>query len=166
MIVFDASTLILIAKIDLLHLFAADYPGRILVTETVEREACSKGFPETAVIGRLIESGRIRVVKVAVSRELEKLEADLAIDRGEASAILLARREGAELVATDDRNAMRACRLLGVGFTSAPAILLRAFEKGIIGKKEAAQKLSRLQTVGRYRREIMAHVSAAIEEVR
>jgi len=166
MIVFDASTLILTARIDLLHLIAGDYQGRMLVPDAVEREACRKGFPDAASIRQLIEAGRIEVARIGVSRELEKLEEDLAIDRGEAAAIILARKEGTDLVATDDRNAIRACRLLGLGFVSTPALLVRAVEKGIIGKKEGLLKLEKLQSVGRYRREIIAHAAAAIEEVK
>ena len=114
MIVFDASTLILTARIDLVHLIAGDYRGRMLLPDAVEREACRKGFPDAAAIRKLIEAGRIEVVVVKVSRELEKLEEDLAIDHGEATAILLARNKQADLVATDDRNAIRACRLLAL----------------------------------------------------
>ena len=166
MIVFDTSTLILTARIDLLHLFASDYRGRMLVPDAVEREACRKGFTAAAAIRQLIDAGRIEVKRVGVSRELEKLEDDLAIDRGEAAAILLARSERAELVATDDRNAIRACRLLGLGFVSTPALLVRAVEKGIIGKGEGLLKLEKLQAVGRYRREIIVHAAAAIGEVK
>lgn len=166
MIVFDASTLILTARIDLLHLIAGDYRGRMLLPDAVEREACRKGFPDGAAIRQFIEAGRIEVVVVKVSRELEKLEEDLAIGRGEGTAILLARNKQADLVATDDRNAIRACRLLGLGFVSTPALLVRAVEKGIIARKEGLLKLGKLQAIGRYRQEIIAHAAAAIGEVK
>lgn len=166
MIVFDASTLILTARIDLLRLIAGDYRGRMLIPDAVEREACRKGFPDAAAIRRFIEAGRIEVVTVSVSRELEKLEEDLAIDRGEAAAILLARNEQADFVASDDRNAIRACRLLGLGFVSTPALLVRAVEKGLVDREEGLLKLEKLQVIGRYRQEIIAHAAAAIGEVK
>lgn len=165
-IVFDASTLILTARIDLLHLIAGDLQGRMLMPDAVEREVCRKGNPDAAVISQLVVAGRIEVKRIAVSRELEKLEEDLAIDRGEAAAILLARNEGADLVATDDRNAIRACRLLGLGFVPTPALLVRAVEKGIVARQAGLLKLEKLQTIGRYRREIIRHAAAAIGEVK
>jgi predicted nucleic acid-binding protein len=165
MMVFDASTLILTARIGLLPLFAGSYQARILIPDAVEREACRKGQPGAAEISSLIETGRIEVVRIGASRRMEKLEEDLAIGRGEAAAILVAQREGANMVATDDRNAIRACRLLGLGFTSAPALLVRAVEKGIVGVQEGLAKLEKLQAIGRYRVAIIAQARAAIEEV-
>lgn len=58
-------------------------------------------------------------------------------------------QEGASMVATDDRNAIRACKLLKINFITAIAILIRAFEKNLIDRDESLIYLHKLQSVGR-----------------
>lgn len=59
------------------------------------------------------------------------------------------------MVAADDRNAIRACRLLKIEFITAIAILIRAAEKEL-NKGEAVLKLEKLETIGRYKKAIIA----------
>ena len=59
------------------------------------------------------------------------------------------------IIATDDRNAIRACKMLKLEFITAVAVLVRAVEKGMIDKDEGLAKLQKLQTVGRYRKTII-----------
>jgi hypothetical protein len=55
----------------------------------------------------------------------------------------------------DGRNAIRACKLLKINFTTAIAVLIRTFERNWIDKKEALVKLEKLETVARYHRAII-----------
>ena len=71
--------------------------------------------------------------------------------------------ERASLVATDDRNAIRACKALKLDFTTAVAILIRAFEKNLIDKAEALIKLQKLESVARYNRAIIEEAGKLIE---
>jgi predicted nucleic acid-binding protein len=80
---------------------------------------------------------------------------DFNIDSGEAEAIVLALKKKGSLIGTDDRSAIRACKILKINFTTAVAILIRIFEKNLIDKKETLIKLQKLERVARYHRAII-----------
>ncbi|MBI3583325.1 MAG: hypothetical protein HY096_05155 [Nitrospinae bacterium] len=162
MIVFDSSTLILLAKIDILELFISNFHGKVLIPEKVRLEVFAGSGEERLLIGKLMEDKRIMTLKVRNSRQIKKLMDDFNIDAGEAEALTLAIQEGANIVATDDRNAIRACKLLNIDFITAVAVLIRAVEKTLIGKDEAIIKLQKLQSVGRYSKEI---INDAIKQI-
>ena len=88
---------------------------------------------------------------------------DFNIDTGEAEAIILALQEKVSIIATDDRNAIRACKILKIEFTTAIAVLIRAFEKKLIDKDEALIKLRKLELVARYSRAIVEDARKRIE---
>ena len=157
MLAFDASTLILLAKIDMLDLFVSDFGGKILIPERVREEVCIPGKEETPLIMELIKNGKIKVSAVKNKKLVEKLMDDFHIDSGESAAIAiaLALQEKASLVATDDRNAIRACKFLKMEFTTAIAILIRACEKKLVDKNEALAKLQKLWSIARYSRPII-----------
>lgn len=163
MIVFDASTLILLAKIELLDIFISSFSGRISIPEIIKDEVCIKGKEETPLIMRLIEGRKIHVSKVTADKAVKKIMDDFHIDVGEATAIIFALDEKASLVATDDRNAIRACKALKLDFTTAVAILIRAFEKNLIDKTEALIKLQKLGSVARYNRAIIEEARKLIQ---
>ena len=163
MIVFDASTLILLAKIELLDIFVSSFRGGISIPEIVRDEVCIHGREETPLLTRLIEDKKIHVSKVKADKAARKIMDDFHIDAGEAAAIILALDEKASLVATDDRNAIRACKALKLDFTTAVAILIRAFEKNLIDKTEALIKIQKLESVARYNRAIIEEARKLIE---
>jgi len=163
MIIFDASTMILLAKIDILELFVSSFNGEILMPEEVRREVCVEGREETPLIIKLIETGKIDVLKVKNRTALKKFTGDFNIDRGEAEALALAMQEKADLIATDDRNAIRACKMLNIDFVTAVAILVRAHEKYLIDRDETLIKLKKLHSVGRYSRAIIESAEKQIK---
>jgi predicted nucleic acid-binding protein len=163
MIVFDASTLILLAKIELLDIFVSSFSGGISIPEIIRDEVCIKGREETPLFTRLIEDKKIHVSKVKADKAIRKIMDDFHIDAGEAAAIILALDEKAALVATDDRNAIRACKALKLEFTTAVAILIRAFEKNLIDKAEALTMLKKLESIARYNRTIIEEAGKLIE---
>ena len=163
MLAFDASTLILLAKIDMLDLFVSDFGGKILIPERVREEVCIPGKEETPLIMELIKDGKIKVSAVKNKKLVEKLMDDFHIDSGESEAIALALQEKASLVATDDRNAIRACKFLKMEFTTAIAILIRACEKKLVDKNEALAKLQKLWSIARYSRPIIDDARKQIE---
>lgn len=164
MIVFDSSTLILLAKIEMLELFISNYKGRLLIPEMVRAEVCIKGKEETPLITGLIAGNKIEVVKTGHGGAVKKLMEDFNIEVGEAEALLLAVKEGAEAIATDDRNAIRASKFLKLEFITATTILVRAFEKRLIDRGTAVIKLQKLQSVGRYSKTIIDDAMKQIKE--
>ena len=93
-----------------------------------------------------------------------KLMEDFNIDEGEAETLILAIQEKAIMVATDDRNAIRACKLLKMDFTTAITFLIRAFENKLIDQDEALTKLQRFISVGRYDKKIVEDATKRIKE--
>ena len=155
MIILDASTLILLAKIEILETFALNFPEELVIPSGVKEEACRKEAEETPLIENLLRKNTIRVLKVKDSKIVKRLMDDFHINGGEAEAVSLALQEKALIVATDDRNAIRACKMLKIDFTTAIAILIRTVEKKLIDRDEAIIKLQKLEVIARYSRAIM-----------
>lgn len=162
MIVFDASTLILLAKIEVLELFVSNFEGEVLIPETVRAEVLKEDKEEVPLIKTLIDSKKIQISRLKDEKQTRKLMNDFSI-AGEAEAIVIALKKGAHAVATDDRNAIRACKMLRLEFITAIAVLIRAVEKRLISKEEAMSKLQKLQSIGRYNKAIIEDAAKQIE---
>ncbi|MGA8222540.1 MAG: hypothetical protein WB780_12875 [Candidatus Acidiferrales bacterium] len=164
MFIFDASTLILIAKAELLDLFLAHVNEPVAIPSEVARECC--GSPKTMdalIIQRALDESRITVAAVKNRRFVAKLLADFSLGKGEAEAIALAVNEKAQLLAIDDKNGINACKLLGVAFTTAVGILIRTREQNLLERAEALQKLELLAKHGRYKDSIIQDARARLE---
>lgn len=160
MIVFDASTLILLAKVDLLQTFLDGYRGEIVIPAAVRSEAATPAHRADAiVIRRAIANRRIAVRKIRSGAKVRRLMADFALGRGEAEALALALETNTHLVATDDRNAMLACKMLRLEPVTAIAVLVRATQKGRLSRDQAEHRLKDLARYGRY-------AAAIIEDAR
>jgi len=164
MIVFDASTLILIARIELLDPFLADVPLKAAIPQEVEKECCGvKATLDALMIRKAIEESRIRVIRVKGRGLVGKLQGDFSLGKGEAEAIALGISERAQLVATDDKNGIDACKLLHLSFTTAAGILIRSLENNLIHKNDALQRLNKLSHYGRYKSSIIQDARARLE---
>ena len=164
MIVFDASTLILIAKAELLDLFLTNVSVPVAIPGEVERECCgSKKALDAVVIQKAVDGSRIKTIVIKNHRLVTKLQADFSLGRGEAEAIALAVNEKAQLIGIDDKNGINACKLLGLAFTTAVGILVRSREKGLLEGPEAVEKLRRLAKYGRYKDSIIDDARLKLE---
>lgn len=164
MVVFDASTLILLAKAELLEQFLAALGMEAVMPREVARETCEvKQSFDALLIQRLIDEKKIGVETVKDRALFEKLRRELRLGAGEAEAIALAVARKARIVATDDRNAIAACKLARMPFTSALAVLERMREKRLLDKAEAMRKLAILEREGRYKKSIIAEARSRLE---
>src|SRR5262245_59212558 len=156
MIIFDASTLISIAKVELLDLFLAKVGAPVAIPGEVEKECCgSKKALDAVIIQRALDESRIKTVVLKNRRLVAKLQDDFSMGRGEAEAIALALDEKAQFLGIDDKNGINACRLLGVAFTTAVGILIRSREKRLLEESAALEKLASLAKQGRYKDSII-----------
>lgn len=89
---------------------------------------------------------------------------DFNIGTGKAEALTLVIQEGAGIIATDDRNAIRACKILKLDFVTAIAVLIRTAEKNLIDRDESIVKLQKLKSVGRYSSAIIGDAAKRIKE--
>jgi predicted nucleic acid-binding protein len=165
MIIFDASTLILIAKAELLDLFLYHASVPVAIPSEVERECCgSKKALDAVIIQRALDESRIETVAVKNRRLVAKLQTDFSLGRGEAEAIALALNEKAQLLGIDDKNGINACKLLGIAFTTAMGILIRSRGKGLLEEPAALEKLGLLAKHGRYKDSIIEDARLKLEE--
>jgi len=164
MIVFDASTLILIAKIEVLSGFLESVRLQVCVPGEVAKESCAiKQSLDALLIQKAINESKIRVVAVRERKLVAKLRRDFGLGMGEAEAIALAHFEKAALIGIDDKNGINACKLLGIPFTTAIGLLIRLHEKGLLTTEEALVKLTQLGQHGRYKRSILEDAKRRLE---
>ena len=158
--VFDASTLILFAKISLLTQVAERY--RLNITSEVQRESTRLDRTDARLIARFIDAGQIEVHDVAsASGEIAELKRDFTIAEGEASSIWLAADLGVP-VATDDGRTIKAAKVLGLKFATAIHLLLESHRAGEVSTAIALAKLDKLGRVGRYSRQLLDHAVARL----
>ena len=155
MVLFDAATLILLAKIEMLNIFLADFGRKVAIPERVKEEVLLGSSPDAPMVARLIQERRIDVLKTKDREFVRRLMEDFNIDEGEAEMLTLAIQKKALFVGTDDKNAIKACKIMKLDFTTAIAILVRACEKGLIEADEAFFKLQKLQSSARYSKTII-----------
>lgn len=155
--VFDSSTLILLAKSELLDLFLDDFRGPILVPLAVEAECTGHGHPDAVLIQHRIREGRVVVEEVRHPQVVVRLIQDFRLGPGEAEALALALDRGGDdaVIATDDRNAIRACKVLRIGFVTSLGILVRSVEKALLSPEDAKRILDRLVIYGRLRKDVV-----------
>src|SRR3981081_358394 len=151
MFIFDASTLILIAKTEILDPFLRDVGHDVTIPFEVEKECCSvKKSLDALMIRKALDESRIRVIAVKDRKLVTSVEEDFGLGRGEAEAIVLALAAKARVLGIDDKNGINACKLLGVAFTTAVGILVRMCDKRLLTKREALATTGGLARHGRY----------------
>lgn len=151
MIVFDSSTLLLLVKSGLLDNFISDYTDEIIIPMEVKEESCDrKNSFDALLIQERIAEKKIKAVKVHNIKLCEKFMQDFSIAKGEAEALVLSLEKKA-LFAVDDKNAIKASRILKIPFTTAISILVRLAEKHIIDINKAKEGLRLLAVYGRYK---------------
>jgi predicted nucleic acid-binding protein len=164
MIVFDSSTLILVTKLELLDLFLAAVKQEVIIPKEVERECCGvKKTLDALVIQKALDESRIKARAVKNMKLVAQLQATFSLGKGEAEAISLALQEKAHLLGVDDQSGINACKLMGIPFTTAIAILVRSREKGFIDRDSALEKLGTLAMIGRYKRSIIEDAKLKLE---
>ena len=152
MIVFDSSTLILLAKAELLDAFIDDYKKVVIVPQEVNEECCSrKDSFDALLIRKRIEEKKIKTAKIHNVELGKRFMKDFSIDRGEAEALVLFLEKKALLLAVDDKNAIKACKILKIPFASALTILVRLVARGIIESDDARKKIDIFAKYGRYK---------------
>jgi len=150
--IFDFSTLILLAKIDLLRESAEDIS--IVIPPKVKEECLFKESLDALLIKTLIAEGKIEVEKAGNQEAVRKLRADFRIEAGEAQALWLGKRLGVPL-AVDDGPMIKACKVLGVQFVTAIHFLVNLRARGKLELPLALAKLDALAVYGRYSRKII-----------
>ncbi|MEW6739308.1 MAG: hypothetical protein AB1325_05305 [Nitrospirota bacterium] len=151
-VVFDASTLILLAKIELLRELAGEI--KIIISEKVKAECLAKEGIDAKLIATLIKEKKIEVKKTGNAEIIKKIQRDFRIDAGEAESLLLARKMECPL-AVDDGPTIKACKVLGQQFITAIHFLLNLALNNKLQLPISLVKLEKLSIYGRYSKRII-----------
>ncbi|MCR4321724.1 MAG: hypothetical protein NUV74_15475 [Candidatus Brocadiaceae bacterium] len=151
-IVFDASTLILLAKIELLREITEEV--NIIIPEKVKSECLLKEGIDATLISTLIRETKIIVKKAGNAEAIKKIQHDFRIETGEAEALWLARRLDCA-IAVDDGPTIKACKVIGQRFTTTIHFLLNLASQDRLEKSMALAKLEKLSVYGRYSKKII-----------
>lgn len=150
-VVADSSTLILMSKITLTKKIC-DYK-KILIPKSVFREVVEEGKKsnkeDAIVVENLVKEDRIKVKNVDGNKIIRALMENFKINNGEAEAIALSLKEKSSLL-TDDREAIKVCKVYDISFTTALAFLVKLAKDKKIDKKEALMKIEKLKNIGYY----------------
>jgi len=148
----------------LTDLFLTSVGTPVAIPGEVARECCgSKKALDAVLIQKALDESRIKTMVVKNRRLVGKLQADFSLGKGEAEAVALAVNEKAQLLGIDDKNGINACKLLGLGFTTAVGTLIRTREKGLLEGPEALERLARLARYRRYKDSIIGDARLKLE---
>ena len=164
-IILDASTLILLAKTDLLQIWVSSVHA--LIPEVVRREATVKpDVYDAQLIARLVKDGKIHVERDRSFHEFAKgIEKQFRLGAGESAALALAKEKQCAL-ATDDGVAIKAAKILEIPFITTLHILAVLCDEGRLDARTALAKLDLLETFGRYGALLIDDVRARIKKER
>ena len=150
--VFDASTLILLAKTEILREITQEVEA--VIPEKVRSECLFKEGTDSLLISTLIKEKRIKVKKAGNADAIKKIQNDFRIGGGEAEAFWLAKGLNCPL-ATDDGPTIKACKVIGQRFVTAIHFLLDLASDNRIDLPMAIAKLEKLSHYGRYNKKII-----------
>ena len=136
--------MIWLAKIGRLDLMRIVF-GEVAVPRRVYEEAASERSSDSILICRAVEDGRIKVSEGL--EEAAVLAERAGIHLGEAEAILLAKKIGAELI-IDEREGSVTAQIFGVRPIGTIAVLLLALAEGRLTFNEFKECLDRLIASG------------------
>jgi len=165
LIVSDASSLILLNKIKLIEKLSKLMSIKIPLE--VKKEAVDVGkennYQDAFEIERLISKNLVEVEEVKNNLEVNKLMRIYNIEKGESEAIQLFKELKADLLATDDRNAINTCNLLNIPTSGSLAFVINFYKGSIISREEGEEMINQLSIFGRYNIDI---INKALNDVR
>lgn len=152
LVVSDSSTLILLARSDLLDPSIKYFAG-IMIPKAVEKEVVEEGieygYEDAMLVRDRIREGKIKVVD-SPAKNVGVLRKDYGIHVGEAEALALYLHLKADLLGVDDGKAIKICKILQVKFFTALSLLIYFAQEGILSKKQAMNCTQTLAKHGRY----------------
>ena len=162
MLVSNTSTLVLLAKVGCLEVFIGISPI-IEIPMQVKKEAL---FEKDSYYARLIEKliQEKKIKSVAVNKDLvTRVMAQFRLGEGEAATYTMFNNRKHEAVLTDDGELIKLCKLEGVPFICAMAIVIRLFERKKLSKEQAISKLEALNKIGRYSYQLYEHFKSEVK---
>jgi predicted nucleic acid-binding protein len=166
----NTSPVILLARIGRLSLLRELY-GSALMPPFVKTECIDRGREAGAVDVPEIESGiaegwiQLATLDKGEMREAARLSTDARIGRGEAEALVLAKRSRA-LVVLDDKEARAIAKGRSLEHTSTVMVLFEAFKAKVISYDELVDDLAKLTSIMWISTDVIAEIIRRAKEVR
>ncbi len=145
MIVSNATPLIYLSKINMLHLLEKKFSKVLLprgVWEEVVERGKLEGHPDAYLVEEAEREGWINVVEVNET-EAEKIAKAFRIHRGEAEAILLAKRRKTQIL-MDQTHARETAKVLKLTPRGTIYVLRLAYRNKLISKEEYLKLIDKL----------------------
>ena len=151
----DSSSLILLAKADLLELLCKN--ARIFITPTISKEILFNS-KDSELIQVLISIGEIAVKRMKEMR-MEENELPISLDKGERSALALFKKMEVDYLLLDDKKAAAYCKKYSIPYINALLIPLYLRNCMAIDDQMMKKKIEFLNGIGRYAEWIKEYVS-------
>ncbi len=153
MLVSDASTLILLAKVTILEK-ALEHLGKVSISKEVFNESVhKKELFDAQIIIRQVKNKSI-VVKSVSKEKFKEILSQFKLGEGEAATYALYTEGKYTALLTDDRELIKLCKVERIPFITAMSLIVRLYEKKKLQKEEALEKLDALCRIGRYSKEV------------
>lgn len=155
MTVIDSSSLILLAKTDVLDVTIKNLKEKLTIPEEVYAECMAKKESfDAQIIEKRVKEHAILRRKVSDKELCYRIANDFNLGRGEAEAIVLCIELKSGMI-TDDKKAINACKILKIEFGTVLGLIAQFYRKNFIALTEAKSITKKLKKIGRYSSEIM-----------
>lgn len=161
MIVIDSSTLILLAKSELLDKFIEEFADCCITEAVMKETTLAKEKFDSVFIRKRIEDGKLKMVK-ADCKAVKELMLSFGLGVGEAESLSLAISKNCA-IAVDDKKAIRVATITGISYLTALTFVVGLKYENKITKEKAVFLIQSLRKHGWYKEEI---ISNALKEVK
>ena len=166
LIVSDASSLILLAKTNLIGTVIELFDMRI--SERVFKETVISGKKRQREDAHIIEAninmGHIQVIKTKYDKEVRHIAKSFNLGRGEEESIILYLQLKADLLLIDDRGGIKTSKILKLNWATVPNLLPLLIKLNRINKERALDVLAKLQIYGRYKLNYILEIEGRIKK--
>lgn len=160
----DASSLILLTRIDLMALVIEEF--QVIIPESVYKECVNeetlKRFPDALAIQQWVHDKKLKVKKV----DAHKHKFVYKVNQGEREAIALSLEYPESILLTDDGNAVKIAKYLKKPFIISPLVVLDFYRLEKISHETARKSIEKLSIIGRYLPNLIADVFVMLESVK
>lgn len=161
-LVSDATSLILLAKANLLEVFVRR--NKVVIPKLVYEEVGKgkdKGREDIILVEKLIAKNQLSVVSVNNTIK-DKIANILNLKGGEQEVIAIASEKGHTII-TDDKKCINAAKALDIGFVTSLDVVVALYKKGAISKEKATNSIYILEEYGWYSRDLIKYYKEAVK---
>lgn len=164
LIVADASSVILLTRVDLMAIVLEEF--QVIIPEHVYKECVNeetlKRFPDALAIQQWTHDKKLEVKK-ADTRQHQFLH---KVSQGEKEAIALSLEFPESILLTDDGNAVKIAKYLKKAFIISPLVVIDLYQLEKISYDMAKKSIEKLSIIGRYLPNLIADVFLMLDSAK